>query len=99
MYTLPHSQGILYIPGVLNPVGSFVGLSIGSPIESSETSAYNNTLTPGTYPKEKKLHNLHLSKIRIPNLPSNHKAQNTRVEDALSVPTLDADKNHFSVMC
>jgi hypothetical protein len=25
------------------------------PIESSETSAYNNTLTPGTYPKEKKL--------------------------------------------
>jgi len=24
------------------------------PIESSETSAYNNTLTPGTYPKEKK---------------------------------------------
>ena len=23
------------------------------PIESSETSAYNNTLTPGTYPKEK----------------------------------------------
>jgi len=26
------------------------------PIESSETSAYNNTLRPGTYPKEKKLH-------------------------------------------
>ena len=26
------------------------------PIESSETSAYINTLTPGTYPKEKKLH-------------------------------------------
>ena len=25
------------------------------PIESSENSAYNNTLTPGTYPKEKKL--------------------------------------------
>ena len=25
------------------------------PIESSETSAYINTLTPGTYPKEKKL--------------------------------------------
>ena len=25
------------------------------PIESSETSVYNNTLTPGTYPKEKKL--------------------------------------------
>ena len=25
------------------------------PIESSETSAYNNILTPGTYPKEKKL--------------------------------------------
>ena len=25
------------------------------PIESSETSAYNNTLTPETYPKEKKL--------------------------------------------
>jgi len=24
------------------------------PIESSETSAYSNTLTPGTYPKEKK---------------------------------------------
>ena len=30
------------------------------PIESSETSAYNNTLTPGTYRKEKKL--------RIPSL-------------------------------
>ena len=26
------------------------------PIESSETSAYINTLTPGTYPKEKKQH-------------------------------------------
>jgi len=25
------------------------------PIESSETSAYINTLTPGTFPKEKKL--------------------------------------------
>ena len=25
------------------------------PIESSETSAYSNTLTPGTYPKDKKL--------------------------------------------
>ena len=25
------------------------------PIESSETSAYINTLTPGSYPKEKKL--------------------------------------------
>jgi len=25
------------------------------PIESFETSAYINTLTPGTYPKEKKL--------------------------------------------
>jgi len=25
------------------------------PIESSETLVYNNTLTPGTYPKEKKL--------------------------------------------
>jgi len=25
------------------------------PIESSETSAYINTLTPGAYPKEKKL--------------------------------------------
>ena len=29
------------------------------PIESSETSAYNNTLTPGTYPKEKKLLSKH----------------------------------------
>ena len=27
------------------------------PISSSETSAYNNTLTPGTYPKEKKIKN------------------------------------------
>ena len=25
------------------------------PIETSETSEYNNTLTPGTYPKEKKI--------------------------------------------
>ena len=29
------------------------------PIQSSETSAYNNTLTPGTYPKEKKLQSKH----------------------------------------
>ena len=29
------------------------------PIEISETSAYNNTLTPGTYPKEKKLQSKH----------------------------------------
>ena len=29
------------------------------PIDSSETSAYNNTLTPGTYPKEKKLQSKH----------------------------------------
>ena len=28
------------------------------PTESSETSTYNNTLTPGTYPKEKKLQNI-----------------------------------------
>jgi hypothetical protein len=25
MYTLPHSQGILYMPGVLNPGASLVG--------------------------------------------------------------------------
>ena len=29
------------------------------PIESSETSAYINTLTPGTYPKENKLQSKH----------------------------------------
>jgi len=29
------------------------------PIESSETSAYNNTLMPGAYPKEKKLQSKH----------------------------------------
>ena len=29
------------------------------PIESSETSAYNNKLTPGTDPKEKKLQSKH----------------------------------------
>jgi hypothetical protein len=29
------------------------------PIESSETSAYINTLTPATYPKEKKLQSKH----------------------------------------
>jgi len=29
------------------------------PIGSSETSAYNNTLTPGTYPKERKLQSKH----------------------------------------
>ena len=29
------------------------------PIESSETSAYINTVTPGTYPKEKKLQSKH----------------------------------------
>jgi hypothetical protein len=29
------------------------------PIESSETSTYINTLTPGTYPKEKKLQSKH----------------------------------------
>jgi hypothetical protein len=25
MYTLPHSHGILYMPGVLNPISSFTG--------------------------------------------------------------------------
>jgi hypothetical protein len=34
----------------------------------------------------------YLPKTGIPNLPLNHKAQNTRVEDVLCVPTLDADK-------
>ena len=29
------------------------------PIKSSETSAYINTLTPGTYPKEKKVQSKH----------------------------------------
>ena len=29
------------------------------PKESSETSSYINTLTPGTYPKEKKLQSKH----------------------------------------
>ena len=29
------------------------------PTESSETTAYINTLTPGTYPKEKKLQSKH----------------------------------------
>jgi len=33
-----------------------------------------------------------LSKTSIPNIPSNNKAHNTREEDALCVPTLDADK-------
>jgi len=33
-------------------------------IESSETSAYINTLTPGTYPKEKKLQFLVLVSVR-----------------------------------
>ena len=31
------------------------------PIESYETSAYNNTVTPGTYPKEKKLLSTYLN--------------------------------------
>ena len=34
------------------------------PIESSETSAYNNTLTPGTYPKENKLHSMTFAQRR-----------------------------------
>ena len=34
---------------------SIVPSSKMEPTESSETSAYINTLTPGTYPKEKKL--------------------------------------------
>ena len=33
------------------------------PIESSETSAYNNTLTPWTYPKEKKLTGCYLNGV------------------------------------
>ena len=46
------------------------------PIESSETSAYINTLTPGTYPKEKKLQYItaftwsrHLSQINPVHAP------------------------------
>ena len=43
------------------------------PIESSETSAYINTLTPGTYPKEKKLltTNLHLMSLSSCELRTN----------------------------
>ena len=37
------------------------------PIESSETSAYNNTLTPGTYPKEKKLQSKHGESLKSGN--------------------------------
>ena len=33
-------------------------------IESSETSAYINTLTPGTYPKEKKLQSKHSKSLK-----------------------------------
>ena len=35
------------------------------PIETSETSAYNNTLTPGTYPKEKNLQAAQSSTIAL----------------------------------
>ena len=38
------------------------------PIESSETSAYNNTLTPGTYPKEKKLQSKHGESLKSRNI-------------------------------
>ena len=38
------------------------------PIESSETSAYSNTLTPGTYPKVKKLQSLDLAGGNSPSL-------------------------------
>jgi len=34
-------------------------------IESTETSAYNNTLTPGTYPKEKKLQSKHGESLKL----------------------------------
>ena len=40
------------------------------PIESSETSAYNNTLAPGTYPKEKKLQSKHGESLKSI-IPSN----------------------------
>ena len=38
------------------------------PIESSETSAYINTLTPGTYPKEKKLQSKHGESLKSGNI-------------------------------
>ena len=37
------------------------------PIESSETSAYINTLTPGTYPKDKKLQSKHGESLKSGN--------------------------------
>ena len=37
------------------------------PIESSKTSVYNNTLTPGTYPKEKKLQSKHGESLKSTN--------------------------------
>ena len=37
------------------------------PIESSETSAYINTLTPGTFPKEKKLQSKHGESLKSRN--------------------------------
>jgi len=56
------------------------------PIEGSETSAYNNTLTPGTYPKEKKLQSKHgesiKSRIKLTCLDSNQKAKNPGPNDS-----------------
>ena len=65
------------------------------PIESSETSAYSNTLTPGTYPKEKKLQSKHGESLKsrngalIWNMKSNitkmHGKQHIKISEKLSL--------------
>ena len=53
-YCMPTFRNSLSVPSSKAMVEhSIIALEDGT--ESSETSAYNNTLTPGTYPKEKKL--------------------------------------------
>ena len=53
MYTLPHSQGILYMPGVLNPVGSFVGEMLPSRIKDIHTTGGGVGTKPIWTPWEK----------------------------------------------
>ena len=55
-YCMPTFQNSLLVPSSK--------AMVMEPIESSKTSAYNNTLTPGTYPKEKKLQSKHSESLK-----------------------------------
>jgi hypothetical protein len=65
------------------------------PIESSETSAYNNTMTPGTYPKEKKLQSKHGESLKSGNFDV---LLTVHLHITLATDQLDAQLLYFTIL-